>query len=124
MTAETQNGTSDDASLDRQIRAVEQRLMRHRASSSLRLATFRRQLRDRMTSPLVLLMATGIGFAMGQSGRSTPARSSSAEAPPGAGGIQLLSTMLSMVSLTGSVMTLIQRFKADKTQSAQKNTPA
>ncbi|HRP76328.1 MAG TPA: hypothetical protein PKZ27_12045 [Rhodocyclaceae bacterium] len=123
MTAETQNGTLDDASLDRQIRVVEQRLMRHRASSSLRLATFRRQLRDRMTSPLVLLMATGIGFAMGQSRRATPVRSSP-EAPPGAGGIQLLSTMLSMVSLTGSVMTLIQRFKADKTQSPQKNTPA
>lgn len=109
MTADVQSGRPDDASLDDKIRMVEQRLMRRRASSRVRLATFRWQLRDRMTSPLALLLAAGIGFAMGGSKGS-----GSAQAQPGAGGAQFLSTMLSMVSLTGSVMTLLQRFKADK----------
>lgn len=109
MTADVQSGRPDDVSLDEKIRIVEQRLMRRRASSRVRLATFRWQLRDRMTSPLALLLAAGIGFAMGGSKGS-----GSAETPPGAGGAQFLSTMLSMVSLTGSVMTLLQRFKPDK----------
>jgi hypothetical protein len=113
MTADVQSGRLDDASLDHKIRMVEQRLMRRRASSRVRLATFRWQLRDRMTSPLALLLAAGIGFAMGGSKGSGSAQYA-AEAPPGAGGAQFLSTMLSMVSLTGSVMTLLQRFKADK----------
>ncbi len=115
MTADVQARRSDDASLDQKIRMVEQRLMRRRASSRLRLATFRWQLRDRMTSPLALLLATGIGFAMGGSKGSGSVQYAAAEAPPGAGVAQFLSTMLSTVSLAGSFMTLLQRFKADKT---------
>lgn len=115
MTADVQSRRPDEASLDQKIRMVEQRLMRRRASSRLHLATFRWQLRDRMTSPLALLLATGIGFALGGSTKgSGSAQYAAAKAPPGAGGAQFLSTMLSMVSLAGSVMTLLQRFKADK----------
>lgn len=132
MIPRNQTSLPDDASLDQQIRMVEQRMMRRRAASKARLALFRSQLRDRMTSPLVLLLAAGVGFAMGPSKGSKSA--SSAEAPPRADGVRLLSTIVSWVSLTGSVMTLWQRFKADSppvglkrsaTQTeTQKNTPA
>lgn len=128
-----QTSLPDDASLDQQIRMIEQRMMRHRASSKARLALFQWQLRDRMTSPLALLLATGIGFAMGPS-KGSKSAASSAEAPPRTDGIQFLSTIVSWVSLIGSVMTLWQRFKADSspvglkrspTQTeTQKNTPA
>lgn len=111
MTSEIPTRLPDDASLDQQIRMVEQRLSRRRASSSLRLSLFRTQLRDSMTSPLALLLAASIGFAMGPSKGSRPAPSS-AEASPGVADIRFLPTAVSMVSLAGSVMTLWQRFRA------------
>ncbi|HRQ57567.1 MAG TPA: hypothetical protein PLN31_09115 [Azoarcus taiwanensis] len=101
----------DDASLDLQIRRIEQRLNRHRVSSKAHRARFRWQLREGMTSPLMLLLASGLGFALGASSGSKPAPTSS-HAGPRAEGIRLLSTMVSMVSLAGSVVTLWQRFKA------------
>ncbi|MGL1833640.1 hypothetical protein ACKVEX_08540 [Rhodocyclaceae bacterium SMB388] len=128
-----QNRLPDGASLDQQIRIVEQRMIRHRASSKARLVLFRAQLRDRMTSPLALLLAAGVGFAMGPSRVSKHAQPP-AEAPPRADGVQLLSTIVSWVSLTGSVMTLWQRFRADSPPTgrersatepqSKKNTPS
>lgn len=122
-----------DASLDQQIRRIEQRLMRRRESSREHMAGFRRQVRERMASPVILLLAGGLGFALSAFTGSKPAPSSSTSAPRPEG-VRLLSTMVTMVSLGGSVMTLWQRFKSVSRPAgrvpqttppdAQENTPA
>jgi hypothetical protein len=46
-----------------QIHVVEQRLLRRRLDSARHAAAFRAHLMDRLTSPLALVLATGVGFA-------------------------------------------------------------
>jgi len=123
MIAKTQTRLPKDATLDQQILMVEQRLLQRRASSASHLALFRWQLRQKMTSPLVLLLAGGIGFAMGPSTGSKSARPSAA-ASAGSAAVRFLPTMLSMVSLTGSVMTLVERFRAETAPAKSAAAPA
>jgi len=122
MITKTQTRLSKDASLDQQIRMVEQRLLQRRASSASHFALFRWQLREKLTSPLVLLLAGGIGFAMGPSKRSKPAESSAA-ASAGNAAIRFLPTMFSMVSLAGSVMTLVEKFRSGSAPASSATAP-
>lgn len=120
MTRQTRTRLPGGASLDQQIRAVEQRLLRRRASSSVRLTLLRSQLRESMTSPLALLLAAGTGFAMGPSKEPSSAQSSTS-ASPGDAASRFLPTMVSMISLAGSVMTLVGRFQTHSASAKAAN---
>lgn len=122
MTPKHQTRIPQSTSLTQQIRVVEQRLLRRRAASRLRLARCTSQLRESITSPLALLLAAAIGFALGPSTGSRSA-ASSAKASRRVSGLRLLPAAVSMLSMAGSMMSLWQRFKATS-HAAQKNTSA
>lgn len=122
----------EEGSIDEQIRRVEQRLIGHHLSSKAHLTQFRSKLRERMTSPLVLILASGVGFVLAAStGRQST--QSTSEGSRRSDEVPLLTTLVTMVSLTGSMLSLWQRFGATArpTRSAssavkpeaQKNTP-
>lgn len=114
MNAGKQAKASPAASLDEQILEVERRLIRRHASSTSNRAAVRRHVHDTISSPLTLLLAAGVGFAIGHFRRPHTARSSAAEAGGGSGGVSSMSTMLSAVSLAGSIMTLLQRIRDER----------
>lgn len=127
MTAKNNPFPPDDASLDQHIRRVEQRLLQRRASSRQHLALIRSQLRTRMTSPLALLLAGGVGFALGASKDSSSAAASPTApttASANVSGVRLLPTVVSMVSLAGSMLTVWQRFSAAARPAERKQTTA
>jgi hypothetical protein len=111
MNAGKHASASPAASLDEQILEVERRLIRRHASSTSNRAAIRRHVRETISSPLTLLLAAGVGFAMGHFRRPHTARSSVTDTAGGTGGALSLSTMLSAVSLAGSIMTLLQRIR-------------
>ena len=101
-------------SLDQQIRDLEQRLEQRRQSSTLHAAALKRSLRQKVRSPVTLLLAGAVGFALGlvvplgKLGR--PAHKDSKSA----GGATVLAVTMDALTLVGAVMALLQATKTKR----------
>ena len=99
-------------SLDQQILDVELRLMQRRRSSRQHGAALRQRLRDTLSSPLMLLVAAGVGFALGPWSWRRKAAPSVAQGA--GGGPSLLSTIMKALTLAGAVMAILPAAKTPK----------
>jgi hypothetical protein len=63
MTTPREPPAKSNADLDQQIAAIEGRLQRDRSTARARSQALIKGMRDNLTSPLALLIATGAGFA-------------------------------------------------------------
>lgn len=88
------------ASLNQQIVLVQQHLAQHRLESALHAATLQQGLRERLASPLALLTAGAVGFAIN---RLLPWRSNK----PGAGSAAPWTKLLDAIALLTALVNLI-----------------
>lgn len=111
--------TTASGSIDHRIDAIEARIALRRTAASAHRDELHVALRNKLTSPLALVLAAATGFAIGQLARP---RDNVADntTPPSSGGVPLLSTALSVVSLVGSVSTILARLKP---QAGRANEP-
>ena len=103
---------SPAGSLDRQISDVEERLALRRQSSKVHASALGQRLRDKLSSPVTLLIAAGVGFA---AGHFNPFRKSGASArvdESGAGRHRLLATIMEALSLAGTLMAMLPAIEA------------
>ncbi|MEO8135961.1 MAG: hypothetical protein ABI831_18540 [Betaproteobacteria bacterium] len=102
-------------SLDVEIGDIELRLRSRRAASTLHAADIERKLRDKLSSPIALLVAAGAGFAAGRFGvfrkRHSPAAVDGqvVESGPGIDGAKLLNRIMDGLTLAGTIMSMLPR---------------
>jgi hypothetical protein len=104
---------SQSGSLDHQIDATERRLALRYCESTAHAVALKAGVRKKLGSPMALLLATGVGFALGQ------IRTKREKKPVTGGAASRFFTptgLLQMVSLAGSVMALWTRYQNDKTE--------
>lgn len=98
------------APLEQRIGAIEKRIALRQASVATHRAELEAAIGNKLTSPLVLVLAAGVGFAIGQITRPRPADGSDT-APGTVPTAPLLPTLLSVMSLIGPVTAIIARLK-------------
>lgn len=126
-------GTPPASSLEQQIRDAERRLDGRRRSASAHLAAAKRRVHAGLSSPATLLLALGVGVALGQfvSTRRARARRAplrGADAVRGSGALSMLLDALriaapiaAMLSTLGAVRTAPQ--PRTRTECTQQETP-
>jgi len=108
MAHETQ-APSPSVSLDQRISDLERRVAERRRSSSVHSAAIAQRVRDALGSPIALLVAAGIGFAVSRFGLSRKSGPPEREDAAGAGGHSLLSTVMEAVGLAGTLMAMLPK---------------
>lgn len=100
------------APLEQRIETIEKRIALRQASVSTHRAELEAAIGNKLTSPLVLVLAAGAGFAIGQIARPRPVDGSGSGSAPGtAHTAPLLSTLLSVMSLIGPVTAIMAQIK-------------
>lgn len=106
-------------SIDHRIDAIEARIALRRTAASAHRDELHAAMRNKLTSPLALVLAAATGFAIGQLARPRDKLADNAT-PASSAGVPLLSTALSLVNLIGSVSTILARLKP---QARRANEP-
>lgn len=99
-------------SLNQRISDAERRLGLRRRSSKRHASALGQRLRDKLSSPVTLLIAAGVGFA---AGHFSPIRKTGASAgvdESGGVGHRLLATIMEALSLAGVVMAMLPAIDA------------
>lgn len=99
------------APLDHRIDALENRIALRQAAAATHHAELQGALRNKLRSPLVLLLAAGTGFAIGQLARPRVRVDGADPAAATPGPPPLLPTLLSVLSLIGPITTLMAQLK-------------
>lgn len=116
-----QSAPPASAPLEQRIGAIEKRIALRQASVATHRAELEAAIGNKLTSPLVLVLAAGVGFAIGQIARprlvdgSDPAPGTMHTAP-------LLPTLLSVMSLIGPVTAIMARLKPRARAAADTRT--
>lgn len=105
-----QSAPPASAPLEQRIETIEKRIALRQASVSTHRAELEAAIGNKLTSPLVLVLAAGAGFAIGQIARRLPADGGDT-APGMVHTAPLLSTLLSVMSLVGPVTAIMARIK-------------
>jgi hypothetical protein len=106
---------SQSGSLDHQIDATERRLALRYCESTAHAAALKAGIRKKLSSPRALLLATGVGFALGQIRTKREKKPVAERTEISANRFFTPTGLLQMVSLAGSVMALWTRYQNDKT---------
>lgn len=108
------------ASLDRRIRETEDRLARRRETVGFRAASLGRNLREKLSSPLAVLVAAGAGFAIGHFSRCNTAQTQ-ADGDSGTPRQSVFATLLEAFTLASTVIAMLPVLRqepADETRAA------
>jgi len=107
---------SQSGSLEHQIDATERRLALRYCESTAHAAALKTGVRKKLSSPMALLLATGVGFALGQITAKREKKPVTGPSEIAANRFFTPTGLLQMVSLAGSVMALWTRYQSDKTE--------
>lgn len=118
-----QPGRTPSVLLTDRIRALENRIALRKAAAHRHGSALKTEIRHKMTSPLILLLAAGTGFAIGQLARPPTPAAQDGEAMPGhpdmASFLSAISAISSLNNLIGPITTIMTWLKPTTRPSAE-----
>jgi hypothetical protein len=102
----TNRDSTRPAPLNQRIREAEQRLAGRQRSIGFRAAALGRNLREKLSSPITLLVAVGAGFAIGQFSKRKRAEPRADSDPPSTRP-SIFATLMDAFTLATTVMAML-----------------
>ena len=117
MSTANRNSTRP-ASLNQRIREAERQLAGRQRSIGFRAAALGRSVRENLSSPIALLVAAGVGFAIGQFSKRKSAEPHAGTDPPSARP-SIFATLMDAFTLASTVMAMLPAIRREPARDTE-----